>query len=104
MPLLLPQSPHCKGIEFIANKGATPIYFDAFDPKNQGHIALYGQTRSGKTLLAALMIYHALVEGVKTTVVDHPPSGEASSFKDFVINIGGGYIDILKDTPFPLKK
>jgi hypothetical protein len=104
MPLLLPQSPHRKGIEFIANKGGTPIYFDAFDPKNQGHIALWGKTRSGKTLLAAWMIYRALVEGVKTTIVDQPPSGEASSFKDFVINMGGGYIDILKDSinPFEL--
>jgi hypothetical protein len=104
MPLLLPQSPHRKGIEFIANKGATPIYFDAFDPKNQGHISLWGKTRSGKTLLAAWMIYRALVEGVKTTIVDQPPSGEASSFKDFVVNMGGGYIDILKDSinPFEL--
>jgi hypothetical protein len=104
MPLLLPQSPHRKGIEFIANKGGTPIYFDAFDPKNQGHIALWGMTRSGKTLLAAWMIYRALVEGVKSTIVDQPPSGEASSFKDFVINMGGGYVDILKDSinPFEL--
>jgi hypothetical protein len=104
LPLLLPQSPHSKGIEFIANKGGTPIYFDAFDPQHQGHIALWGKTRSGKTLLAAWKIYRALIEGVKTTIVDQPPSGEASSFKDFVTNMNGGYVDILTDclNPFEL--
>jgi hypothetical protein len=104
MPLLMPQSPHQKGMEFISIQGDAPIWFDPFDPKNQGHMALWGQTRSGKSLLAAWFILRALIDGVKTTIIDQPPSGEASTFKDFVAKLGGGYIDVLNNSlnPFEL--
>jgi hypothetical protein len=104
MPMLLPQSPHKKGMEFIAIKGGTPIYFDPFEAANQGHIALWAKTRSGKSVLAGWFICRALVDGVKTTIIDQPPSAEASTFKDFVHRLNGGYVDILVDAlnPFQL--
>jgi hypothetical protein len=104
MPLLIPQSPHYDGLEFIAIKGGTPIYFNPFDPKKQGHIAVWGQTRSGKSILVGWIIIRSLIEGVKVTICDRPPSGEASTFKDFTRRLNGAYIDIFVDAlnPFEL--
>jgi hypothetical protein len=104
MPLLIPQSPHQGGLEFIAIKGGTPIYFDPFHPKKQGHIAVWGQTRSGKSLLVGWIIVRGLIEGVKITICDRPPSGEASTFKDFTSRLNGAYIDVYVDAlnPFEL--
>jgi type IV secretory pathway VirB4 component len=90
-----PQSPHKKGMEFIAVNSGTPIYFDPFEGDNQGHIALWAKTRSGKSVLAAWFIDRALAVGVKTTIIDQPPSFEASTFKDFVEKMGGGYVDFM---------
>jgi hypothetical protein len=95
LPLLVPQSPHKKGMEFISIKGGIPIYFDPFEGDNQGHIALWAKTRSGKSVLAAWFINRSLAAGVKTTIIDQPPSSEASTFKDFVNKMGGGYVDIM---------
>jgi hypothetical protein len=103
LPLLIPQSPHEGGLEFIAIKGGTPIYFDPFHPKKQGHIAVWGQTRSGKSLLVGWIIVRALIEGVKVTICDRPPSGEASTFKDFTKRLNGAYIDIFVDAVNPFE-
>jgi hypothetical protein len=101
MPLLIPQSPHDRGLEFIAVNGGTPIYFDPFNPKKQGHIAVWGQTRSGKSLLVGWIVVRGLIDGVKTTIIDRPPSGEASTFKDFTKRLNGAYIDVLVDALNP---
>jgi hypothetical protein len=103
MPLTIPQSPHQNGMEFISIQGGTPIYFDPFNPAHQGHMALWGKTRSGKSVLAAWFILRALIDGVKVTIIDQPPSGEASTFKDFVAKLGGGYVDILNDSLNPFE-
>jgi hypothetical protein len=103
MPLLIPQSPHAGGLEFIAIKGGTPIYFDPFHPKKQGHIAVWGQTRSGKSVLVGWIIIRALIEAVKVTICDRPPSGEASTFKDFTRRLDGAYIDIFIDALNPFE-
>jgi hypothetical protein len=103
LPLLIPQSPHEGGLEFIAIKGGTPIYFDPFHPKKQGHIAVWGQTRSGKSLLVGWIIIRALIEAVKVTICDRPPSGEASTFKDFTRRLNGAYIDIFVDAVNPFE-
>jgi hypothetical protein len=104
MPFLIPQSPHKKGFEFISNKGGTPVFWDPFDPNNQGHIALWAKTRSGKSVLMAWLITRALGSGVKTTIIDQPPSSDASTFKDFTRKMKGSYVDILMDAlnPFQL--
>lgn len=96
MPALLPLvntvSLHQTGLQFISTNGGAPIYFDPF--KHQGHTAIYGESRSGKSLLMAHLIYNARLRNMPVTILDFPPSGQASTFKDFVIRMGGSYFDV----------
>ncbi len=95
-PLVTTVNAHRTGLEFIATNGGAPVYFDPF--KHMGHIALWGKTRSGKSLLAAYIVHLALAQGIPVTILDQPPTKEASSFRDFTANMGGAYIDIFNDS------
>jgi hypothetical protein len=95
-PLVTTVNAHRSGLEFIASSGGAPVYLDPF--KQMGHIALWGKTRSGKSLLAAYIIHLALAQGIPVTILDQPPTREASTFKDFTLNMDGAYIDIFNDS------
>ncbi|PSB02389.1 hypothetical protein [Merismopedia glauca] len=91
-PLINTVSLHQTGLQFISTNGGAPIFFDPF--KHQGHTAIYGESRSGKSLLMAHLIYNARLRNMPVTILDFPPSGQASTFKDFVIRLGGAYFDV----------
>jgi hypothetical protein len=91
-PLVRSISQHHTGIEFIATRGGEPIYYDPFS--HQGHTAVVGQTRSGKSLLMAEIITVGLSMGMPFTILDQPPSSEASTFEPFTKALGGSYINI----------
>ena len=95
-PLVTTVNAHKSGIEFIANKGGSPVYFDPFT--HMGHTAIWGKTRSGKTLLAAFNIHKALSQEIPVTILDQPPTKEASSFKAFTEHMNGAYIDVFNDS------
>ena len=95
-PLVNTVNAHRSGLEFIASSDGAPVYLDPF--KHMGHIALWGKTRSGKSLLAAYIIHLALAQGIPVTILDQPPTREASTFKDFTLNMDGAYIDIFNDS------
>jgi hypothetical protein len=95
-PLVTTVNAHKSGIEFIANRGGSPVYFDPF--KHMGHTAIWGKTRSGKTLLAAFLNHHALSREIPVTILDQPPTKEASSFKAFTEHMNGAYIDVFNDS------
>jgi hypothetical protein len=63
-----------------------------------GHTAIWGKTRSGKFLLAAQIVYQALARYIPVTILDQPPTRDASMFKDFVQNMDGSYVDIFNDS------
>lgn len=92
LPLLNTVSPHDSGLQFIDIKGGSPIMFDPF--KNPGHTAIYGESRSGKTVLMIYLIYLALIRAIPSIVLDFPPTEDASSFKDFVKENNGSYFDV----------
>lgn len=96
MPALVPMlntvSPHKSGFFFVAANGGSPIYFDPY--KHQGHTAIYGESRSGKSLYMAHKIYAARLRNMPAIVLDFPPSGKASTFKDFIQCLGGSYFDV----------
>ena len=94
-PLVTTVNAHKSGLEFIATDGGSPVYLDPF--KHMGHIALWGKTRSGKSLFAAMIIQYALAQGIPATILDLPPDKKASTFRDFTLNMGGAYIDIFND-------
>jgi hypothetical protein len=95
-PLIGTINAHQTGLEFIALKGASPVYFDPF--KHKGHTAIWGKTRSGKSLLMAMAIYRALALGIPVTLLDQPPTRDASTFKDFTARMDGSYVDIFNDS------
>jgi hypothetical protein len=94
-PLVTTVNAHRSGLEFIAASAGSPVYLDPF--KHMGHMALWGKTRSGKSLLAAYIIHSALARGIPVTILDQPPTKEASTFRDFTANMDGAYIDIFND-------
>ncbi|WP_373545637.1 hypothetical protein [Chamaesiphon sp.] len=91
-PLVNTVSNHRTGLEFIATRGGSPIYFDPF--KHKGHTMVLGKTRSGKSLVMAEIIELGLSQGVPHTILDQPPSKDASTFEDFTNRLKGSYIDI----------
>jgi hypothetical protein len=95
-PLINTISAHKTGLEFIGLGDFAPVRFDPF--KNMGHTAIWGKTRSGKSLLAAHIVYHALVRRIPVTILDQPPTKDASTFRDFVCALGGAYVDIFNDS------
>jgi hypothetical protein len=95
-PLVNTINSHNSGLEFIATKGGAPVYLDPW--KNIGHIAIWGKTRSGKSLLAAELTYQTLARQMPVTILDQPPSRDASTFKDFVERMDGSYVDVFSDS------
>lgn len=95
-PLINTVSSHQTGLEFIAIEGGAPIHFDPF--KHLGHTAIWGKTRSGKSLLAAQVTYNSLARKIPVTILDQPPTRDASTFKDFTQNMGGSYVDVFNDS------
>lgn len=95
-PIVRTISNHKTGLEFIAIGDRSPVHFDPF--KNMGHTAIWGKTRSGKSLLAAHVIAEGLMRGIPVTILDQPPTREASTFKDFVENVDGSYVDVFNDS------
>ncbi len=95
-PLVTTVNAHKSGIEFIANKGGSPVYFDPFT--HMGHTAIWGKTRSGKTLFAAFNIHKSLSQEIPVTILDQPPTKEASSFEAFTKHMDGAYVDVFNDS------
>lgn len=91
-PLINTISNHRTGMEFIATKGGSPVWFDPF--KHNGHTMVLGKTRSGKSLLMAEIIVLGLSQEIPFTILDQPPSKDASTFEDFTNRLNGSYIDI----------
>jgi hypothetical protein len=95
-PLTTTVNAHNSGMEFIANKGGAPVYFDPFT--HMGHSAIWGKTRTGKTLFAAFNIHKALSQQIPVTILDQPPMKKASSFEAFTKHMDGAYIDVFNDS------
>jgi hypothetical protein len=81
-----------KGVEFIAERGGTPVFIDFDDPfGNPRHLAIFGRTGSGKSCMAAAFIIYALVTGMTVTLLDFPKPN--SSYTKLVEFLGGAEFD-----------
>lgn len=109
LPLLFLQSPDRAGVEFVTEEGSYPFYVDMFNQKQPHHMAVFGKTRSGKSVLVVGFLFDALSRGVKVTVIDRADVG--STFKDMVFCLSedgryASFIDVAKVNlnPFELPR
>lgn len=90
--LITTRSRSKRGVEFIAERGGTPICVDFDDPfGNPRHIAIFGRTGSGKSCMAAAFLIYALVSGMAVTLLDFPKPN--SSYSKLVSFAGGAEFD-----------
>ncbi len=98
MPLVRTKSGDDTGFELIASEGGTPVFLNLYTQhKNLG---LFGTTRSGKSVLAAGIITHALAEGMPVVAMDYPKPDGTSTFTDYTQFMGsdGAYFDISRES------
>jgi hypothetical protein len=87
---------HDAGLEFIADDSGAPYIWNPFYPMK--HTALFGETRSGKSMKVAFIIYRAIIATIPVTIMDRPPSDESSTFQDYTRQMGGDYVDVFHDS------
>ena len=95
MSLVQPCPVDKEGLELISDEGGVPLFLDLFNQHR--NVGMFGTTRSGKSVLVAGILTHALARGIPVILMDFPPSDAASTFKDFTQHLGGAYFDIGKE-------
>jgi TraM recognition site of TraD and TraG len=80
------------GFELISNDGGVPLYIDIIN--NHHHILWIATTRGGKTVATVGMLNGVLAAGMPVTIIDCPPTKDASSFRDYTRLLGGAFFDV----------
>ena len=94
MSLVRPQEADSDGFELLSEEGGVPLYIDLFNQHR--HLAVFGTTRSGKSVMISGWLTQALSRNIPIVVLDFPTDG-ASTFKDYTAFLGpntGAYFDI----------
>jgi hypothetical protein len=86
---------HDEGLEYIADDSGSPYIWNPFYPMK--HTAFFGESRSGKSMKVAFIIYRAILARIPVTIMDRPPSDESSTFQDYTRQMGGDYVDVFHD-------
>jgi hypothetical protein len=94
MPVAFPRAVDSQGIELITHQGQMPIHID-FVTKHRG-ILIFGETRSGKSVLAAEIFVWAIANGMNVISLDYPKPDGTTTYTDLVKFFGdqGAYFDI----------
>ncbi|GAX38806.1 hypothetical protein [Nodularia sp. NIES-3585] len=97
MPLICTATGDKKGFELIAEEGGTPIHLDLY--QNHKNLAVFGATRSGKSVLVAGILTPAIAQGIPVVALDYPKPDGTSTFTDYTNLLGkdGAYFDISKE-------
>jgi len=98
MPLIRTATGDRTGFELIADEGGTPVYLDLY--KNHKNLAVFGATRSGKSVLVAGILTPALAQNIPVVALDYPKPDGTSTFTDYTNLLGedGAYFDISKES------
>ena len=98
MPLVYTRPCDKTGFELIAQEGGTPIFLNLFTQHK--NLALFGTTRSGKSVMAAGILTQALAHGMPISSMDYPKADGSSTFSDYTRFMGerGAYFDIGKES------
>ncbi|MEO0807977.1 MAG: hypothetical protein AAFY33_16885 [Cyanobacteria bacterium J06643_4] len=94
MPVACPRQIDSQGIELLTHSGNRPIHID-FANKHRG-ILIFGETRSGKSVLAAEIFVWAIANGMNVISLDYPKPDGTTTYTDLVKFFGdqGAYFDI----------
>jgi hypothetical protein len=94
MPLACTRSVDSKGLELLTRQGNMPLHID-FVGKHRG-ILIFGETRSGKSVLASEIFVWAIANGMNVISLDYPKPDGTTTYTDLVKFFGdaGAYFDI----------
>ncbi|MGF1496274.1 MAG: hypothetical protein ACFB8W_05550 [Elainellaceae cyanobacterium] len=94
MPLACTRSVDSKGLELITRQGQMPMLID-YVSKHRG-ILIFGETRSGKSVLASDIFVGAIANGMNVISLDYPKPDGTTTYTDLVKFFGnqGAYFDV----------
>jgi hypothetical protein len=94
MPLACTKPIDSKGLELLSRQGNMPLHID-FVTKHRG-ILIFGETRSGKSVLASEIFVWAIANGMNVISLDYPKPDGTTTYTDLVKFFGdaGAYFDI----------
>ncbi|BCL39907.1 type IV secretion system DNA-binding domain-containing protein [Nostoc sp. MS1] len=98
MPLIRTATGDLTGFELIASEGGTPVHLDLY--QNHKNLAVFGATRSGKSVLVAGILTPALAQDIPVVALDYPKPDGTSTFTDYtnLLGLDGAYFDISKES------
>jgi hypothetical protein len=98
IPLTLTNPGDRSGFELIADEGGSPIKID-FTNEHR-NIAVFGTTRSGKSVLVSGMMTQFLAEGNPIVCLDYPKPDGTSTFTDYAafLQPRAAYFDIGRES------
>lgn len=98
IPLTLTRSVSKHGFELIADEGGSPIHLDII--REHRNMAVFGTTRSGKSVLVSGILTEALAEGLPIVALDYPKPDGTSTFSDYAKFLKGraAYFDVGKES------
>lgn len=96
-PLIRTATGDKTGFELIAAEGGTPVHLDLY--QNHKNLAVFGTTRSGKSVLVAGILTPAIAQDIPVIALDYPKPDGTSTFTDYTRLLGadGAYFDIAKE-------
>ncbi|BAY59313.1 hypothetical protein NIES2135_61900 (plasmid) [Leptolyngbya boryana NIES-2135] len=97
MPVVTPREIDRSGFELITEEGGVPLHLNFYTQSQPRNFALFGTTRSGKSVLTSGILSQALAYKIPVIIMDFPPSEAASTFRDWCRYLGGSYFDISKE-------
>ncbi len=94
MPLACTKPVDSRGLELLTRQGNMPLHID-FVTKHRG-ILIFGETRSGKSVLASEIFVWAIANGMNVISLDYPKPDGTTTYTDLVKFFGdaGAYFDI----------
>jgi len=97
MPVIKTATGDKSGFELIACEGGMSIYLDLYNQHK--NLAVFGTTRSGKSVLVAGLLTPALAQNIPVVALDYPKPDGTSTFTDYTNFMGqdGAYFDISKE-------
>ncbi|HEY9645411.1 MAG TPA: hypothetical protein V6C88_03525 [Chroococcidiopsis sp.] len=98
MPLTMTRPGSARGFEMIADEGGSPIKINFIEEHR--NIAVFGTTRSGKSVMVSGMLTEALAAGLPIVALDYPKPDGTSTFTDYAsfLKPRAAYFDIGKES------
>ncbi|MEO1144135.1 MAG: hypothetical protein AAFY26_00835 [Cyanobacteria bacterium J06638_22] len=87
-----------KGFELIADEGSSPVLLDIIHEHR--NMAVFGTTRSGKSVIVSGLLTQALAEGLPIVALDYPKPDGTSTFSDYTkfLKDRGAYFDVGRES------